>query len=198
MKDLEARYGASAIPIREALIRLASTGFINSEDLRGFRVAEVSVADLLDITYARQEIESAVLREAIRIGDVDWEARLVAAHHRMSHLIESSDPTYEADPQMEDSHMRFHLELLSGCGSRWLLRAAEDLMVQSMRYQFVAWNTERSTKEEHDKILRATLDKNSDLAVRLLREHYEITAGYVTEALERSQTSPSPNDDADT
>ena len=53
IKELCERYGSGAIPLREALSRLATSGFVVAEDQRGFRVADVSAAELTDITDTR-------------------------------------------------------------------------------------------------------------------------------------------------
>jgi DNA-binding GntR family transcriptional regulator len=51
--DLRARYDASIGALREALLHLQSEGFVRSETNRGFTVAPVSLADLMDITKLR-------------------------------------------------------------------------------------------------------------------------------------------------
>src|SRR5687768_506882 len=84
--DLQRRYEAGVIPLREALSRLAATGLVELEDQKGFRVAPVSREDLQDITSVRQQIECLALRQAIEIGDVEWESRVVATHHRLSRV----------------------------------------------------------------------------------------------------------------
>jgi DNA-binding GntR family transcriptional regulator len=43
-------YGVGATPLRKALSRLSSLDLVTAEGQRGFRVAPVSVANLLDIT----------------------------------------------------------------------------------------------------------------------------------------------------
>lgn len=43
----------------------------------------LSVGDLLDLTRARVLIETAVLRESISDGGLDWESSVIAAHHTL-------------------------------------------------------------------------------------------------------------------
>src|SRR3546814_10393105 len=45
IEDLKARYGLSASPLREALARLVSQGFVQIENQRGFRVAPMRSAE---------------------------------------------------------------------------------------------------------------------------------------------------------
>jgi hypothetical protein len=49
------------------------------DEQRGFSVAEVSLAELKDLTLARTALESVMLPLAMAQGDDDWEARIVAA-----------------------------------------------------------------------------------------------------------------------
>src|ERR1700704_6823927 len=67
--DLVQRYDIGATPLREGLSRLISRGLIVGIGQRGFRVADVSREDLLDITRMRTVVEIEALRLAIIHGD---------------------------------------------------------------------------------------------------------------------------------
>src|SRR5215475_5072188 len=99
IQELCVRFSVGLGAIREALSRLTSEGLVVAEPQRGFRAAPISVADLRDLTMVRIAIESLCVRRAIAAGTVDWEARLVAAFHRLSRTPErvASDPTRSAD-----------------------------------------------------------------------------------------------------
>src|SRR5258708_25861656 len=60
--DLVQRYEIGATPLREGLSRLVSRGLIVGIGQRGFRVADVSREDLLDITRMRTVVEIEALR----------------------------------------------------------------------------------------------------------------------------------------
>src|SRR5687767_7976381 len=60
--DLVRRYDIGATPLREGLSRLVSRGLIVGIGQRGFRVAEVSREDLLDITRMRTVVEIEALQ----------------------------------------------------------------------------------------------------------------------------------------
>src|SRR6476661_4624931 len=55
--ELVQHYDIGATPLREGLSRLVSRGLIVAIGQRGFRVAEVSREDLLDITVMRTAVE---------------------------------------------------------------------------------------------------------------------------------------------
>src|ERR1700760_539007 len=86
--DLVQRYEIGATPLREGLSRLISRGLIVGIGQRGFRVADVSREDLLDITRMRTVVEIEALRLAIALGDDAWEAGVLSALHQMRRHIE--------------------------------------------------------------------------------------------------------------
>ncbi|MFH8936510.1 GntR family transcriptional regulator [Streptomyces griseosporeus] len=53
VKEIAEQYGVSATPVREALVDLSAQGLLESDQHRGFRVREYSVADYRDIIEAR-------------------------------------------------------------------------------------------------------------------------------------------------
>src|SRR5499425_1911828 len=119
IQDLCVRLSVSLGAIREALSRLTSEGLVVAEPQRGFRAAPISAEDLSDLTRVRIEIESLCLRRAIELGDVDWEARLVAAFHRLSRTPERApDDPARSNEDWAAAHGAFHLALVEGCAAR--------------------------------------------------------------------------------
>src|ERR1700685_794928 len=86
--DLVQRYEIGATPLREGLSRLISRGLIVGIGARGFRVADVSREDLLDITQMRTVVEIEALRLAMAEGDDAWEAGIVSGLHQMGRDIQ--------------------------------------------------------------------------------------------------------------
>jgi len=179
IQELCGRFSVSLGAIREALSRLTSEGLVVSEPQRGFRAAPISVAELQDLTMVRIEVDSLCLRRAIAIGTVDWEARLVAALHRLSRTPERvpSDPK-RANDEWADAHAAFHLALVDGADSLWLLRLHSQLYAQSERYRRLSIplaTAERNVRQEHQEILDAALSRDADRAVALLSRHLSLT-----------------------
>ena len=88
INDLSQQLKVSLGAVREALSRLTAEELGVLEAHRGFRAAPVSVAELHDLTSTRIELESLCLARAIAKGDVEWEAGIVAAFHRLSRTPE--------------------------------------------------------------------------------------------------------------
>jgi DNA-binding GntR family transcriptional regulator len=174
--DLCERYQASVGVTREALAHLAGQGLVQSEAHQGYVVTPISDEDLADLTTARLEVESTTFRHALVDGDVEWEARVVAAHHVLART-QLADP--EDAGRMSDEwarvHAAFHDALLSGCSNRRLLDIARGLRREADLYQrwSVALGNEpdRRIDAEHQGLLDAVLARDPDLAVERLREH---------------------------
>jgi len=136
--DLVRRYDIGATPLREGLSRLVSRGLIVGIGQRGFRVAEVSREDLLDITRMRTVVEMEALQLAIANGDDAWEAGILGALHQMRRYIERSASEFrEGAADFDKLHKAFHTSLLAACGSKRLLTAHSDLYDQAYRYRRV-------------------------------------------------------------
>ncbi|MES9972062.1 MAG: FCD domain-containing protein [Candidatus Thiodiazotropha sp.] len=190
LRELTERYGAGVIPLREALSRLALSGFVIAVDQKGFRVTGISEAELNDITKLRQQLESDALRDAIENGDLDWESRVLAALHRVSKIpIADKDSTQCLNPEWETAHVAFHETLISACSSKWLLRFTRVLRDQTARYRAFSFHcrtpTKRSVAKEHEKIVQATLDRDADKACSLLQAHFRKTSELALEQIKQ-------------
>jgi DNA-binding GntR family transcriptional regulator len=186
IQDLCTRLSVSLGAIREALSRLTSEGLVVAEPQRGFRAAPISPEDLSDLTRVRIEIETLCLRRAIELGDVDWEARLVAAFHRLSRTPERApnDPVRSND-EWAAAHAAFHLALVEGCGSPWLLRLHSQLYDQSERYRRLSVSLARQTRrigDEHQAIMDAALGRDAEKAVALVTAHMTETTNILLTA----------------
>src|SRR5690349_15714536 len=83
---LRDRYGASVSTLRETLYRLATEDFVAAEGQRGFEVAPATQAGLREIGDLRLVLECHALDLSLAAGDLDWEGRVVAAHHKLASI----------------------------------------------------------------------------------------------------------------
>jgi DNA-binding GntR family transcriptional regulator len=119
---LAARFGVSATPVREAMLDLARTGLVEVVRNKGFRVTEVSDAELDDITELRRLIEVPTVTGLA--GEVPEEeyaelrpfAQAIVDAARVGDLI----GYVEAD-------RRFHLALLRLAGNATLVDTVAEL-----------------------------------------------------------------------
>jgi GntR family transcriptional regulator, carbon starvation induced regulator len=181
--ELRLRYGVGTSPLREALMRLASDGLVVLEDHRGFHVAPVSRAKLLDITFMRRELETKALVLCIQNADEAWEGRVVAAYHALSRR--RTDRNGTLDPEWESRHHAFHFALVSGCGSEWLLRFRSILYDQWDRYRRLSIKYAKQDRDfvrEHRDLMTAALERDAEAAAFLLNRHITMSTRMLLEA----------------
>lgn len=175
LEALRERYGVGAGTLREALSRLAAEQFVQAEDQRGFEVAPISESGLRDIAALRLLIEEHALALSFAHGTLDWEAAVIAAHHRLdSHedRLERGDTSDIAG--WRESDWRFHQALIAACGSQVLIESHAEVFDRYLRYQMIALAFRpAASRPEHRALMEAALRRDTDGAVTLLRHHLQ-------------------------
>lgn len=181
--DLAKRYDIGATPLREALSRLMSRGLIVGIGQRGFRVADISRDDLLDITQMRTVIEMDALRRSLANGGDGWEAGILTALHLMRRYIDrTGDGFREGADDFDALHKGFHTALLAACGSRRLLAAHADLYDQAYRYRRIMMGRMVGGADfiaSHQRLADCILARDGDRAQTMLTAHLRSTLDYV-------------------
>ena len=175
LERLREDYGASVSTLRELLNRLASEGLVVAEGQRGFEVAAVSAENLREIAALRLLLESHALAQSFQAGDMDWEGRLVAAHHKLSAIEKRLLSGDKADPETWKRYdWEFHHALISACGSNALLDAHAPVYDKYLRYQMVAgiFRGEIAARE-HQTLLECALRRDAASACKVLKVHIE-------------------------
>ncbi len=174
--ELCEHYQTSMGVLREGMLRLSEQGLVRGEPQQGFQVAPLSIADLRDLNDARRDLESLTLRYAVANGDIDWESRVIAAHHRLSRTpqLVADDPSRLSDDWVA-AHAEFHYCLLEGCPNQRLKDIAGSLRDAAELYR--RWSVPlggpdaRDPAAEHAAIVSAVLSRDADEAVRQLDAH---------------------------
>lgn len=175
INELALRLAVSTGSVREALSRLSAEGMVIAEAQKGYRVAPVSEAELLDLTKTRVTIEQLCLRAAVEHGGVEWETGIVASFHRLGRipLREPSAPDVLND-EWSRAHGAFHLALVANCASPSLLKIRAGLYAQTERYRRLSipcGRGERDIGAEHKALVDAVLDRNADHCCGLISKH---------------------------
>ncbi|WP_170476211.1 GntR family transcriptional regulator [Ruegeria arenilitoris] len=176
-EELRKEYGCSASTVREILFRLASVGLTDFQEQRGFRVPERSPQKLIELTHLRILLEGEGTSMSIRNGGVDWEARLTAAHHKLSHIEKRIHGTNDPSDLVAiwfASEKEFHETLISACGSEILKKMhgriyaqfRQQLMVADRKFGFISENI-----DHHANILEAALSGDEHLTRMKIHDH---------------------------
>jgi DNA-binding GntR family transcriptional regulator len=180
---LKDQYSASVSILRETLNRLASEGFVEAKDQRGFYVATTSKEDFLEIANLRILLECYALELSIKNGDSEWEGNLVSAHHKLS-LAEKEIQTnhyYEKNIWKKCDH-DFHRALIHACDSKNLLSLHSNLYDKYFRYEMLLLTFQGKEDTEHQDMLNAALNRDVKLAQKLLKNHIQSAEEYLIQA----------------
>lgn len=181
LQSLCESYQVSMSPLREALSGLAGRRLVAQEGQRGFRVAMATAEDLRDITETRIHVETLALRLSIEHGGDEWEASILAAHHRFGRKPRRDDLLI--DPLWEELHRGYHIALISACGLPRLLEFYVSLSDNFDRYRRLAVlsaGRHPRPKSAHGAIVKAVLARDADRAAKLLAAHVRDSATQIT------------------
>jgi DNA-binding GntR family transcriptional regulator len=179
---LKADYGAGISTLREILNRLHSERLVVAEGQKGFVVAPVSIENLREIAALRQLLECRALEQSFRAGDMEWEGRVVAAHHRLARMEERMDQGDRSGTEAWKQYdWQFHQALISACGSKMLIDTHAAVFDKYLRYQMIALSYRGEiAAREHALLLECAMQRDATRACEVLTRH---VAGGVEHAL---------------
>ncbi|WP_236793517.1 GntR family transcriptional regulator [Amycolatopsis sp. GM8] len=178
-QDLAREQGVSLAVVREALVRLVGEGLADRLPNRGFAVPAFSDRRWQEIAEARRTVEPVLLRLSIERGDLEWEARVRAAHHRLAGTppFDPAEGRHYSDAWAE-AHRIFHRTLLEGCGNSMLLETFDRMWTASELAR--RWSAHRSPGRdhlgEHRRLEETALARDADAAAATLVRHLTLTA----------------------
>lgn len=176
-------YGIGIGTLREILSRLSAEGFVVAEGQRGFEAPPVTVSELRELAELRLLIEERALADSFEAGDVEWEGRVVAAHHKLD-VIETRmiDGRREEAPAWKRYDWEFHQALVSACGSRTLLQAHANVFDRYLRFLMVAACFRGEVAAlEHRRLRDSALARDAGTACAVLRTHVRECIGHVAD-----------------
>ena len=172
LEVLREDYGVSVSTLREILSRLSSEGLVLAEGRRGFEVAPVSGDDLKELASLRLLLESYAMDQSFAHGDMEWEGRVVSAHHKLA-ATERSMSSKKANKQLWKRYDgEFHQALISNCGSRALMHAHAGVFDRYFRYLILAMSYRGDViPRQHQQLLDCALKRDATRAKTILATH---------------------------
>jgi DNA-binding GntR family transcriptional regulator len=173
LEALREIYGVSVSTLRETLNRLASEGLLTAEGQKGFAVAPVSATNFREIAAMRLLLEGHAMTQSFAAGDMEWEGRVVAAHHKLAQMERRMLDGDRAEPELWKRYDReFHHALISACGSQVLLETHAAIFDKYLRYQmFAVVFRGAAAAEEHAILMRCALGRDIAAATAVLATH---------------------------
>jgi DNA-binding GntR family transcriptional regulator len=185
--DLQRKFGVSHIPIREALRRLESEGFVEISPRRTTIAAGVDLADLANIYDLRKIIELEIGRRAVsRMTKSDIEAvrRALASFQPVA-----NDPS---SGSFWERHRDFHWALLAPAANPTVQHVLDHLWQSSERYVrlFVsAFATMDTVMDLHVELYEACVGGDVATFENALTRHYVETEKTVRDGFRSLQAN---------
>ena len=170
---MAAQLGVSVTPVREAMIELVNEGLLVPVRNRGYRIVELTEADMDEVYELREMLEVSALAKLA--------SEPPAAHRghfdQLVRDMQTAADAGEVDTFLEIDRS-FHLGLIELAGNARLLR-----MVGQLRDQTRLFGTERlahggglrTSADQHRDLLDAVLNGDVQGAEKLMREHLVYT-----------------------
>ncbi|QQE73741.1 GntR family transcriptional regulator [Brevibacillus composti] len=186
IREISRQLGVSDIPVREAVKKLASEGFLEVKSHSGARVAALNIQSLEEIFLIRVELETLATRLAVRSATPEEVAQLEACVRKMEESYQNNDmASYTA------YNREFHQLLYRASHAPYLVEIIENLYVRSdnskkiFQHDPERW---RKSNAEHREIVEAILAKDEERAAKVIRYQKESGFRGVLNALRLSQS----------
>ena len=188
---LAAEFGASRIPVREALFQLEAEGLVRIHPHRGATVAPLSPADAAEALELRAVLEPRLLAlSAPRLTDADFEQADRLLDDYAVALREG------ATARWGTLNTQFHLLLYSRADRPRTLGLVGSLLAECDRYTRLQLSTDAGELEradrEHREILRLCRNGHASAACALLVDHVTHVSTALMAFLGEASVRPDP------
>ena len=184
--NLAERLQISRTPLRQALQRLETEGWVRRTSTGGIRVGGVSEKEIDALYAVRASLESLALREAmVHATSTDVSAMRTILTEQTQAIV-AGDLSGAAD-----IGERFHHRIWQLSKNRICVEFLETVYDRTKRYRRLAFDEHTSTRqgaEEHVRILEFFSDDDIEGAVHCLSSHIEQSRKAVRSAFERWST----------
>lgn len=185
--ELASALGVSRTPVREALNRLSTEGFVTFVPNRGFFVRELQIREFTELYELRAGIEGVAALHACRTAS---DAAIAALDDQWQSTLATIDSL--SGDALGHADERFHEQLVALAGNQELNRVIRNinLRIRFVRQCAIEHPEQRAmTVAEHAGILRALGCRDEATARSLVEAHVSMTADkaldYITRSLAR-------------
>jgi DNA-binding GntR family transcriptional regulator len=179
--------GVSSTPVREALRRLESEGFVRFAAHSTVNVPPLSLRELDELYEVRSTLDPQAARLAASAASNEQIEAIKTMLHASSYTI--------SNEKRFDSNREFHRAIYSASGNSELVALLEQLWDRTERYRYILIATrvdEVTSTKDHVRIVAALKHRDSDGIARLLEEHTRRSHDLTRDMLARSGHADGP------
>lgn len=186
--QLAERLQVSKTPVRDALGMLAHEGFITVQPRQGYRVSDITLADVQEVFHMRMLLEPAAAELAAERATAEQLKRLQELAEES--YVYGELPTYE---EFVVKNREFHVLLAEASGNGRLAAMLRNLLEEMQRLFLFGLDIRDSAEEqiaEHRDLVDALLKGNQHLARNIATQQIETSRKRVMEALLGEMNGP--------
>jgi len=180
--SLAAQLAVSRTPLRQALQRLVSRGWVQRLPNGAIAVVDVSVEEIEALYAVRAALEELLLRQAakrMKAGDLEALRQVLTGQDRATKL---------GDPELVSTYgERFHRMLWGLSANPVGIQFLEHILQRTTRYRRLSFSEPYRFKEgsrQHWNVIAALADGDVARACRVLRDHVDRSRSYVLQAFQ--------------
>lgn len=180
--SLANRLGVSRTPVREAIRKLELEGLVIMIPRKGAQVAKITEKSLRDVIEIRCVLEEFAASLACERITPEGRENLKDAHENFVEAVKNGDIL-----DIVEKDERFHDAIFQATSNERLITIINNLREQFYRYrmEYVKDIEQHSVLvNEHELLLRAIYDEDSETAKRIMRTHLQNQQEGVIQAIQ--------------
>jgi DNA-binding GntR family transcriptional regulator len=184
-RELAERLNISRTPIREALFRLESQGFVKTVPRKGVIVADISEKEIIEVFTILSSLEVLAVKLAVQKLDDETKGKFTACIQKVEECLQNKN---EVD--FSDLHSELNYLLYSSAKNTKLyeiLSGLSDYIRAFAKKGYQKAGRAEQSMEEHVKIMEAIINQESDMAEYLTKIHIENSKKAYVEAVKKSE-----------
>lgn len=169
-RELAGKLGISRTPIREALFRLESQGFVKTVPRKGVVVSNISVSEVIEVFTILASLEVLAVKLAAQRMDRETQLELDQKIEELMELREQAEENFNLE------HIQMNRLINKASKSPKLFEILSGLIDYIHMAANMGYETPGRRKEslrEHIDIMKALRDKEAEMAEYLMRIHIE-------------------------
>lgn len=182
-RELAERLNISRTPIREALFRLESQGFVKTVPRKGVIVADISEKEIIEVFTILSSLEVLAAKLAVQKLDDETKNKFLACIQKVDACLQDQNETDYSDLHSELNYLLYSsaknsklYEMLSGLS---------DYIRAFAKIGYKKTGRAKQSMEEHLRIMEAIVNQEIEMAEYLTKIHIENSRKAYIEAVKQ-------------
>lgn len=164
-KAFALEHNISRTPVREAVLKLASEGYLIVMPRRATIVSTISISDIKKIYELRMVLETGIIHQIFRKG----------VHFDPVEIMQ--DYNSESISRFDAMDINFHMALAKLTGNEYIEQTMQSLLDKCQRFMYIQNSNSvkrlKTAINEHYEVINAIAIGNEKLAEKLIISHLE-------------------------